>query len=100
MSGVSDGDQGRTKGRSERRRPNGRGNGAANSDDESWGEAPAEEPWPELDPAALCGVAGEIVESVSPATEGDAVAILLNTVIMFGNAFARRPYFKVGATRH
>jgi hypothetical protein len=49
---------------------------------------------------SACGVAGEIVESVSPATEGDAVAILMNTVTMFGNAVGRRPYFKVGATRH
>ena len=100
MSGVLDGDQGRTNGHSEQRQTNGRGNGAANSDDDSWWETSSEEPWPELEPKALCGVAGEIVESVSPATEGDAVAILLNTVIMFGNAVGRRPYFKVGATRH
>ena len=100
MSGALDSDQARQNGHSGRRRTNGYGNGAGNSDDDSWPEPPAEEPWPELDPAALCGVAGEIVESVSPATEGDAVAILMNTVIMFGNAVGRRPYFKVGATRH
>jgi hypothetical protein len=100
VSGASDGDQGRTNGDGDRGRTNGRGNGAANSDDESWWETSSEEAWPELEPKALCGVAGEIVDSVSPATEGDAVAILLNTVIMFGNAVGRRPYFKVGATRH
>jgi hypothetical protein len=100
VSDVLDGDQGRINEHGERRRTNRRGNGAANSDDDGWWDAPAEEPWPELDPAALCGVAGEIVESVSPVTEGDAVAILMNTVIMFGNAVGRRPYFKVGATRH
>jgi len=100
LSGVLDGDLDRINEYSERRRRNGRGNGGANSEDDSWWETRTEEPWPELDPAALCGVAGEIVESVSPATEGDAVAILMNTVIMFGNAVGRRPYFKVGATRH
>jgi hypothetical protein len=98
--GVRDIDLARINEHTERRRTNGRGNGGANSDDDSWWETPAEEPWLEIDPAALCGVAGEIVESVSPATDGDTVAILMNTVIMFGNAVGRKPYFKVGATRH
>ncbi|MFT4038960.1 MAG: DUF3987 domain-containing protein [Thermomicrobiales bacterium] len=56
--------------------------------------------WPVLDPAALHGLLGEIVEAIAPHTEGDPVAILINTMVMFGNAVGRSPHVVVGASRH
>lgn len=53
-----------------------------------------------LDPAALQGLAGEIVGSVEPHTEADAVAVLINLISAFGNASGRGPHFRVGADRH
>jgi hypothetical protein len=56
--------------------------------------------WPSLDPAALHGLAGDIVRTISPHTEGDPVAILANFLTMFGSAVGSTPYAPVGATRH
>jgi Protein of unknown function (DUF3987) len=56
--------------------------------------------WPTLDPAARYGLLGDIVAAIEPHTEGDPVAILLNTMGMYGSAVGRVPHAQVGATRH
>lgn len=61
---------------------------------------PAERQWPTLAPEALHGLPGEIVTAIAPHTEGDPVAVLINTLVMFGNAVGRSPHMRVGATRH
>ncbi len=63
--------------------------------------AEAEPPaWPELDPAALSGIAGEIVSTIAPRTEADPVAILGHLLVMVGNCVGRGPFFPVEADRH
>ncbi len=57
-------------------------------------------PWPTLDPAALYGLAGDIVRAVGPHTEGDPVAVLANVLVMAGSAIGPSPHAPVGASRH
>jgi hypothetical protein len=57
-------------------------------------------PWPTLDAAAYYGLAGNIVQAIAPHTEGDPVAILVQFLVMFGNAVGRSPYYTVEADRH
>lgn len=49
---------------------------------------------------AFQGLAGEIVRTVEPHTESDPVAILLQSMIVFGNIIGRGPHFCVEADRH
>ena len=57
--------------------------------------------WPApLAPAALVGVFGDIVRMVAPHTEADPVALLVHSLVAFGNIIGRHAYFMVGATRH
>jgi hypothetical protein len=56
--------------------------------------------WPTLDPAALYGLAGEVVRTIEPHTEGDPVALLVNLLVMFGSAAGRSPHARVGGTDH
>lgn len=42
-------------------------------------------PWPELDEAALHGLAGDIVRAIDPYTEAAPVVTLLNTLVIVGN---------------
>jgi hypothetical protein len=58
------------------------------------------EPWPELGPQALYGLAGDVVRTVEPETEADPVAILGQLHVAFGNAVGRKPYFPVEGKRH
>jgi hypothetical protein len=59
------------------------------------------EPWPDpLDPAALHGLAGDIVRTIEPHTEADPVALLIQTLVAFGNAAGRNAYYQVEADRH
>jgi Protein of unknown function (DUF3987) len=60
----------------------------------------AEEAWPEMDPAAWHGLAGEIVSIMAPETEADPVALLLQILTYFGNATGRGPYYLVNRDRH
>jgi hypothetical protein len=62
--------------------------------------APSEEAWPELDPAALHGLAGEVVAAIDPHTESDSTAILASFLVAFGNAIGAAPHVVVGATLH
>jgi len=55
---------------------------------------------PQLDNAALYGLAGDIVKTLEPETEADPVALLIQFLVAFGNVIGRRAHFVVGATRH
>ena len=57
-------------------------------------------PWPELAPAALYGLGGDIVRAVEPHTEADPVSILVQLLVCFGNLIGRTAFFLVGATKH
>lgn len=58
-------------------------------------------PWPEpLAPAALHGLAGEIVHAIEPHTEADSAAILLQTLVAFGNIVGRGPHYQVEGDEH
>lgn len=63
---------------------------------------PGPEPasWPDLDSAALYGLAGDVVKTIEPHTEADPVALLANLMAAFGNAAGRGAYVRVGADRH
>ena len=55
---------------------------------------------PALAVAALYGIAGRIVNSLTPHTEADPAAILLQFLAAFGNLVGPAPHCRVGATRH
>jgi hypothetical protein len=59
-----------------------------------------EREWPVLDPAALYGLTGEVVEVIGPETESDMVALILQFHIAFGNAIGRSAYCFVDGTTH
>ena len=57
--------------------------------------------WPRsLAREAFHGLLGEIVFTVEPHTEADQAAILLQTLVAFGNVLNRRPHFRVEADSH
>ncbi len=60
----------------------------------------SEAPWPTLDDAALYGLAGDVVRTIAPHTEGDPVGLLVGFLVMFGSAVGPSPHARVGATRH
>jgi hypothetical protein len=49
---------------------------------------------------AFYGLAGEFVRIVDPTTESDRVAVLVQTLIGFGNLIGRAAYFEVECDRH
>jgi hypothetical protein len=57
-------------------------------------------PWPELDPAALHGLPGDLVRTFEPHTEADPVAVLANLLCGFGNVIGRGAFARVGTTEH
>jgi Protein of unknown function (DUF3987)/RepB DNA-primase from phage plasmid len=59
-----------------------------------------EREWPVLDPAALYGLTGEVVEVIGPHTESDMVALVMQFHIAFGNAIGRGAYYQVEGTPH
>ena len=61
---------------------------------------PASSEWPTLHESALYGLPGEIVGTIDPATEADPVAILMQTLIHFGNRIGRNAHFRVEADTH
>jgi len=63
-------------------------------------DAPEATPWPTLDPAALHGLAGRVVETIAPHSEADPVGILLHFIVAYGNLIHRNAYFRVGGIRH
>jgi hypothetical protein len=62
-----------------------------------WGDT---YPWPTLDDAALYGLAGEIVNAVSPNSEAHPAALLLTLLAAFGNAAGPSAYAPVGDDKH
>jgi hypothetical protein len=56
--------------------------------------------WPELDPAALYGLAGDVVRAIEPHCEADPVAILANTLTAFGSVAGRGAFAQVGGDEH
>ncbi len=61
---------------------------------------PEQVPWPTLDPDSLIGLAGEIVKAIEPETEADAVAVLSQLLVSYGNLVGRSPCFTVEGTSH
>jgi hypothetical protein len=56
--------------------------------------------WPLMAPAAFHGLAGEVVTRILPDTESDAIALLLQYLVSFGNAVGRLPYYLIEQDRH
>ena len=50
--------------------------------------------------AAFYGLAGEIVRTIDPHTEADPVAVLVQSVVYFGNVIGRSAHFQVVADKH
>src|SRR4029453_11217989 len=46
------------------------------------------------------GLPGRIVTAIDPYTEAHPMAILSNSMVMFGNIIGRGPYFRVEYTEH
>jgi hypothetical protein len=57
-------------------------------------------PWPVLDEKAVYGLAGDIVRVIAPETEADPVAILIQTLVAFGNVIGRQPHCTAEADYH
>lgn len=55
---------------------------------------------PELLPAALHGLAGDIVRAILPHTEADPAALLVTTLVCFGSAVGHGPHAVVEDSRH
>jgi hypothetical protein len=56
--------------------------------------------WPTLDPAALHGIAGKVVETLDPHTEADPVAVLLTFLAAAGNIVGLGPHAIADANPH
>lgn len=62
---------------------------------------PSDALWPEaLDDDALHGVIADLVRAIEPHSESDPVAILAQSLIVFGSMLGRCGYYQVEATRH
>jgi hypothetical protein len=61
----------------------------------------ADAEWPApLGKAAYHGLVGKFAHAVEPHTEGDPAAILIQTLVLIGNALGRGPHFIVEDDRH
>jgi hypothetical protein len=62
---------------------------------------PEPPPWP-APPGdeAFAGLAGDVVRVIEPASEADPSALLVQTMVAFGNMIGRTAYFSVEADRH
>jgi hypothetical protein len=56
--------------------------------------------WPVLDEKALYGLAGDVVRMLGPHTEADPAAILIQTIVTFGNVIGRQPHCTAEADYH
>jgi hypothetical protein len=77
-------------------------NGAPHSEAEqaTYFVSPVSFVWPVIDKSAFHGIAGEIVRTISPHSEADPVALLIQTLAMAGNVIGRAPYYQVESDRH
>jgi hypothetical protein len=57
-----------------------------------WPDPPSEE--------AYYGLAGEVVRTIAPHTEASPVALLIQTLVSFGNVIGRTAYFTAEASKH
>ena len=58
-------------------------------------------PWPQpMEQEAFHGLAGDIVRAISPHSEADEAAILMNFLIGFGSMIGRGPWIHAGGVRH
>jgi hypothetical protein len=57
-------------------------------------------PWPQLDEAALHGLAGDVVRALNPHTEADPVGILVQFLTTFGNIIGNNAYYQIESDRH
>lgn len=73
---------------------------SAEPDEEEEVPSSLDDGWPRLDRAALYGLAGEVVETLDPATEADKVAMLVQLLVVFGNVIGRVAHFAVEADKH
>src|SRR5262249_5995669 len=56
--------------------------------------------WPVLDKAAYHGLAGEVVTALSPHTESDPAALLVQYLVSFGNVVGRKPFVRMANANH
>jgi Protein of unknown function (DUF3987) len=57
--------------------------------------------WPRaMSDNAYHGLAGRVVDMISPHTEADEANLLISFLIAFGNSIGRKAHVRVGATRH
>jgi hypothetical protein len=60
-----------------------------------------EKKWPaDLSQEAFHGLAGEVVRTLSPYSEADDSALLLNFLVAFGNVIGRSAHYMTGADKH
>jgi hypothetical protein len=58
-------------------------------------------PWPsQPGNEAFYGLAGKIVRTIEPASEADPVALLIQTLVSYGNVVGRNAHFRVEGDRH
>jgi hypothetical protein len=63
--------------------------------------APIAEDWPEqIDPAALHGLAGDIVHAIEPHTEADPVALLVQILVGFGSMIGAKSRYEIEGAQH
>jgi len=61
----------------------------------------AEPPWPEpMAQEAYHGLAGDIVRTLEPHTESDPAALLIQSLVLFGNVIGRTAHFKIEGDTH
>lgn len=62
---------------------------------------PAPAGWPrQLSEQALHGLAGDIVKAIGPKTEADPAALLIQTLVGFGNLVGPGPFFEIESNPH
>jgi hypothetical protein len=61
---------------------------------------PMEEEWPEIEPEAYYGIAGDIIKAIAPETEADPAGILLSLLTAFGSAIGKGPHFALASGIH
>jgi hypothetical protein len=60
----------------------------------------AASPWPDMEPEAFYGLAGEVVKTIEPHSEADPNGVLLQFLAAFGNAIGTASHFLVEGDQH
>jgi hypothetical protein len=69
-------------------------------DEEQQDEGHTLPPWPVLDDKALYGLAGDLVRTIAPHAEADPAALLIQTLLEFGNVIDHKPHCMAEADYH